>query len=127
MQQHCRDVATRLAGEVAALGPLRLLTDGSELPVFAAALRADVTGYTVFDVSAGLREHGWQVPAYTFPAQRTDLAVLRFVIRNGMTHDMAQALLADLRGVLARLSRQQESTRDSLADASFAHDGRPVR
>lgn len=127
VQQHCRDVATHLAGEVAALGPLRLLTDGSELPVFAATLREDVTGYTVFDVSAGLREHGWQVPAYTFPAERTDLAVLRFVIRNGMTHDLAQVLLADLRTVLARLSRQRESTRDPRTDASFAHDGRPVR
>ncbi len=126
VQQYCRDVATRLAREVAGLGPLRLLTDGSELPVFAAALTADVTGYTVFDISAGLREHGWQVPAYTFPAERTDLAVLRFVVRNGVSHDLADALLADLRAVLARLSRQRESTRDPVADASFAHDGRPV-
>jgi glutamate decarboxylase len=127
VHQHCRDVATSLAREVAALGPLRLLTDGSELPVFAAELREEVTGYTVFDVSAGLREYGWQVPAYTFPADRTDLAVLRFVIRNGMTHDMAQVLLANLRTVLARLSRQRESIRDPRTDASFAHDGRPVR
>jgi glutamate decarboxylase len=79
----------------------------------------------VFDISAGLREHGWQVPAYTFPAQRTDLAVLRFVIRNGMTHDLAEVLLTDLRTVLAELSRQRESTRDPRTEASFAHDGRP--
>jgi glutamate decarboxylase len=125
VQQHCRDVATQLATEVAALGPLRLLTDGSQLPVFAATLPADITHYTVFDISAGLREHGWQVPAYTFPAQRTDLAVLRFVIRNGMTHDLAQVLLAHLRTVLAGLSRQRESTRDPRTEASFAHDGRP--
>ncbi|HYZ38800.1 MAG TPA: glutamate decarboxylase [Pseudonocardiaceae bacterium] len=126
VQQHCRDVATQLATELAALGPLRLLTDGSQLPVFAAALHDDITNYTVFDLSAGLREHGWQVPAYTFPADRTDLAVLRFVIRNGMTHDLAAVLLADLRGVLETVSHQQHSTRDPYRDASFAHDGRPV-
>jgi glutamate decarboxylase len=126
VQQHCRDVATQLAADVAALGPLRLLTDGSQLPVFAAVLAEDITNYTVFDISAGLREHGWQVPAYTFPADRTDLAVLRFVIRNGMTHDLAAVLLADLRTVLATLSRQQHSTRDPHRDASFAHDGRPL-
>ena len=125
VQQHCRDVATQLATDVAALEPLRLLTDGSELPVFAAALPAQITNYTVFDISAGLREHGWQVPAYTFPADRTDLAVLRFVIRNGMTHDLTQVLLADLRRVLAGLSRQRESTRDPRRETSFAHDGRP--
>ena len=61
----------QLAAEVAALGPLRLLTDGSQLPVFAVALHSDVTKYPVFDISAGLRENGWQVPAYTFPANRT--------------------------------------------------------
>ncbi|HET9256233.1 MAG TPA: glutamate decarboxylase [Pseudonocardiaceae bacterium] len=126
VQQHCRDVATALAAQVAALGPLRLLTDGSELPVFAAALGEDVTNYTVFDISAGLREHGWLVPAYTFPPGRTDLAVLRFVIRNGMTHDLAQVLLADLRTVLTDLSHQRESTRDPRTAASFAHDGRPL-
>jgi hypothetical protein len=54
------------------------------------------------------------------------LAVLRFVIRNGMCHDLAQVLLADLGTVLARLSRQRESIRDPRLDASFAHDGRPV-
>jgi glutamate decarboxylase len=127
VQQHCRDVATRLASEVAALGPLRLLTDGTELPVFAVALREDVTRYTVFDISAGMRERGWQVPAYTFPADRTDLAVLRFVVRHGVTQDLAQVLLADLRGVLARLSRLRESSRNPRLDASYAHDGRRVQ
>jgi glutamate decarboxylase len=126
VQRYCRDIATQLAAQLGALGPLRLLTDGSELPVFAAALHSDVTNYTVFEISAGLREHGWQVPAYTFPAERTDLAVLRFVIRNGMTHDLAQLLLADLRTVLAGLARQRESIRDPHTETSFAHDGRPA-
>src|ERR1700742_2119849 len=66
VQQGCRDVATRLAAEIAKLGPFRLRTDGGQLPVFAFTLNDDVTGYSVFDVSAGLRENGWLVPAYTF-------------------------------------------------------------
>jgi glutamate decarboxylase len=127
VQQYCRDVATSLAEQVAELGPLRLLSRGTDLPAFAAALRPEITGYTVFDISAGLREHGWQVPAYTFPADRTDLAALRFVIRNGMTHDLAQTLQADLRTVLRRLAHQRKSTRDPHTDTSFAHDGRPSR
>ncbi len=124
VQGHCRDVATRLAGEIADLGPFALLTDGSELPVFAVRLRDDVSGYSVFDLSAGLREYGWQVPAYTFPPERTDLAVLRFVVRNGFTHDLADLLLADLRRVLERLGRQQAPLRDARHDSSFAHTGR---
>jgi glutamate decarboxylase len=94
--------------------------------VFAATLDDGVTRYSVFDVSAGLREHGWQVPAYTFPPDRTDLAVLRFVVRNGFTHDLADQLLADLRRVLQRLERQPGPLRDAATDSSFSHTGGPA-
>jgi glutamate decarboxylase len=56
-----------------------------------------VSNYTVFDVSARLREFGWLVPAYTFPENRQDLSVLRVVVRAGLTTDMADLFLADLR------------------------------
>ena len=97
VQQGCQDVARRLSAGIAELGPFELLTDGSDLPVFAFTLRDDVTNYTVFEVSRALRERGWQVPAYTLPANLEDLAVLRIVVRNGLSADMADILLADLR------------------------------
>ena len=52
---------------------------------------------TVFQVSAKLRERGWQVPAYTLPESLTDVAGLRIVVRNGFGRDMADLLLDDLR------------------------------
>ena len=124
VQGHSRSVAMRLARGVADAGPFELLTDGSQLPVFAVRLREDVAGFNVFDISAGLRENGWQVPAYTFPPDRTDLAVLRFVVRAGFTHDLAELLLADLHRVLHRLAEQKESIRDAERDSSFAHTGK---
>jgi len=51
----------------------------------------------VFDVSDRLRQEGWLVPAYTFPANRQDLSVLRIVVRAGMTGEMADWLLEHLR------------------------------
>lgn len=121
VQRTCRDVATRLAGEIAALGPFELLTDGSEVPVFAFRVREGTEGFTVYDVSAELRQRGWLVPAYTFPEHRTDLAVLRLVVRNGFGHDLADMFLTDLRRALSRLERQ-EAPRRSPADATgFAH------
>jgi glutamate decarboxylase len=126
VQQHCRDVATRLADEIAGLGPFRLLTRGDELPVFAVTLEETITHFSVFDVSAGLREHGWQVPAYTFPPDRADLTVLRVVVRNGFTHSLADQLLADLRRVLERLDRQTAPLHDARTDSSFSHTGGPA-
>jgi glutamate decarboxylase len=40
---------------------------------------------------------GWLLPAYTFPADLQDTAVIRIVVRNGFSQDLAQALLDDLR------------------------------
>jgi glutamate decarboxylase len=97
VQQTCQDIALYLSGEIAKMGPFELLTDGSELPVFAFRLREDVTGYSVFDISERLRQRGWQVPAYTFPEAMKDTAVMRIVIRNGFSKDLANVLLDDLR------------------------------
>jgi glutamate decarboxylase len=65
--------------------------------VFAFKLHDDITGYSVFDLSERLRMRGWQVPAYTFPADMTDTAVMRIVVRNGFSTDLANLLLSDLR------------------------------
>jgi glutamate decarboxylase len=97
VQHACRDVALHLSAGIAKIGPFELLTEGRDLPVFAFKLRDDITGYSVFDVSERLRLRGWQVPAYTFPADLTDTAVMRIVVRNGFSLDLANLLLADLR------------------------------
>ncbi|MDQ6819305.1 MAG: glutamate decarboxylase [Actinomycetota bacterium] len=95
--QGAQDVAKHLSAAIAEIGPYRLLSDGSELPVLAFALAPEVENYSVFDVSDRLREHGWLVPAYSFPPNRQDLSVLRIVVRAGMTLEMADLLLEHLR------------------------------
>jgi glutamate decarboxylase len=117
---YARDVATRLSGEIAELGPFELLTKGDELPVFAFKLRDDVRNYSAFDVSNAMRERGWQVPAYTFPANREDLAALRVVVRRGFTHDLADLLLSDLKRQLPRLERQSEPA-ETGTEETFHH------
>src|SRR5579863_842463 len=97
VQQTCQDIAMHLSSETAKIGPFELLTDGSDLPVFAFKLRDDVTGYSVFDLSERVRMRGWQVPAYTFPENLTDVAVMRIVVRNGFSMDLANLLLDDIR------------------------------
>jgi glutamate decarboxylase len=120
VQQYSREVARSLAAGIAELGPFRMLTRGEELPVMAFTLTGDVTNFSVFDVSAALREYGWLVPAYTFPDNLADLAVLRIVVRNGFTHDLAGQLLRDLRAALPILRRQPAPVRGPES-AGFSH------
>ncbi|MFF9284786.1 glutamate decarboxylase [Streptomyces griseosporeus] len=122
VQQSTRDVARSVADRVAALGDFRLLTRGDELPVFAFTTAEDVTAYDVFDVSRRLRERGWLVPAYTFPANREDLSVLRVVCRNGFSADLADLFVEDLTRLLPELRRQPGPlTRDRAAATGFHH------
>jgi glutamate decarboxylase len=121
VQQYARDVATGLSAQIDDLGPFWLLTRGDELPVFAFALKPEIDNYTVFDLSSALRERGWQVPAYTFPENRTDLAVLRVVVRRGFTHDMANLLVADIKRALERLEKQPAPAHDAASASAFAH------
>jgi glutamate decarboxylase len=80
-----------------------------------------VDNYTVFDVSNAMRERGWQLPAYTFPENRTDLAALRVVVRRGFTHDLADLLVEDLKRQLPRLQSQQAPAHDATTGTAFAH------
>jgi glutamate decarboxylase len=81
----------------------------------------DIENYTVFDVSNALRERGWQVPAYTFPENRTDLAALRVVVRRGFSQDLADMLLADLERQLPRLEQQPAPVHDAASGTAFRH------
>jgi glutamate decarboxylase len=118
-----QDIAKHLSSTIAEIGPYRLISDGSDLPVFAFTLAPDVKNYTVFDVSDRLRQRGWLVPAYTFPKNREDLSVLRMVIRAGMNMEMADQLLeylCDQTEFLESLDAPLPSQQPELREA-FAH------
>ncbi len=123
MMRNMRKVAQHISAGVAALGPYQLISDGSQLPVFAFALDPSVTNYSVFDVSDRLRERGWLVPAYTFPENRQDLNVLRIVVRAGMHLEMADQLLDALREKTDQLQALSGPLPEPIASKTqaFAH------
>jgi glutamate decarboxylase len=71
--------------------------------VFAFRL-AETLPYSVYDISEALRSFGWLVPAYTLPPALDDVAVLRVVVRNGFSRDLAKMLLDNLQAVLNKLA-----------------------
>ncbi|GAB3615720.1 glutamate decarboxylase [Okibacterium endophyticum] len=116
VQQAARTTATELARRIEELGPFELLTRGDELPVFAFTV-TEGSGFTVYNVSEALRSFGWQVPAYPMPEGITDVHVLRVVVRNGFTEELAGLFLRDLERVIGRLSESAPPK----APAGFHH------
>ena len=113
-----RDLALHTSSKIAALGSFELVSDGSAIPVFAFSLKED-TPFTVFDVSERLRAQGWQVPGYTMPDDANDVAVLRVVVREGFSYDLAEALVADLAEAVEHLT--DEPPRAGSAKQGFSH------
>ncbi|MGH9169411.1 MAG: glutamate decarboxylase [Acidimicrobiales bacterium] len=125
VQDACRRTAMWLSSEIAKIGPYRLMSKGDELPVFAFKM-SDGAPFTVYEVSDALRGHGWLVPAYPMPEGMEDVSVLRVVVRNGFSRDLARMLLADLKRVTGELS-QRASHSDAAAAASHEVAQRPAR
>ncbi len=119
VQQASRDAAMHLSSEIGKLPQFKLITDGSELPVFAFTTADDVERFDVFDVSRRLRERGWLVPAYSFPKNREDLAALRVVVRDGNI-DLMDMLLDDLTRLVPELEKQIEPLEKEVKE-TFHH------
>ncbi len=116
--------AQYLADEIAAMGPFEVIYGGrGGIPALAWKLREDRTWpFTLFDLADRLRASGWQVPAYTLPANRQDLAVQRVLVRHDFSEDLAQLLLDDYRRALGHLDAHPHARPLEAHEASgFRH------
>jgi glutamate decarboxylase len=117
--------AQYLADAIAEMGPFEMIFDGRGpgIPALAWKLKEGVDhGFTLFDLADRLRVRGWQVPAYTLPAHREDLAIQRILVRHDVSRDLAALLLDDYRDALAHLDKHPAANPLTAEEASgFAH------
>ncbi len=95
VQRTSHDVARHLADEVVKMAPFELFgAEGPHIPVFAWRLKSGYTDkWDLYDLGNQLRQQGWLVPAYSMPDALSDVTVQRIVVRNGLSMDLADALL----------------------------------
>jgi glutamate decarboxylase len=123
IHQASQDVALYLSGRLAGYKGIELITDGSDIPVFAFRMTKEAeaaTNYTVFDMSERLRDRGWQMPAYTFPKNCEHIAALRVVVKEGFNRDLADLLLSDFERHVAWFKAHPEH-KPKKSGHSFRH------
>ena len=130
IQQNGYDTARHIAQEIPKLGPFELLFDGDSrkgIPAVSWMIKAGAKpGYTLFDLSERLRMRGWQVAAYTMLPNITDLVVMRLLIRNGFSRDMADMLLEDIRRSIDHLQKHPVTKPLTAAEGTtFTHHAFP--
>jgi glutamate decarboxylase len=71
---------------------VRLLSEPGNLPVICVEM-VNQEKFNAHDMADKLRQHGWIVPAYNMPAAINDMTVLRVVVREGFSRDLAERLV----------------------------------
>ena len=114
--------ATFLADQIGAMDDFELCSDGTGIPVFAWRL-AQRPGrcWELHDLSDRLRMKGWLVPTYPLPDDLADVLVQRVVVRNGFSHDLAQAFLEDLRTEVGYLNALTAPMPSAARQSGFHH------
>lgn len=91
-----------LSEELMRTGKFEMLSKENSIPISVFKL-AGKENYDVFDISHLLRTRGWVVPAYTMPPKAEKLAVLRAVVRESFSRDLADNLVSDIQETLSLL------------------------
>ncbi len=121
----CYKSAKYLADEIAKLGPFEIVFDGDKargIPAVSWKIKDGTEpGFTLFDLADRLRVRGWQVPAYTLPANCQDHAVQRILVRNGVSLDLCSLLIEDMKAALEHLEAHPKKTPLGSEDFSGFH------
>ena len=89
-----------------------------ENPLFIWSLKPEYekkANWTLYDLQDKLMQSGWMVPAYTMPKNIENMVVMRIVVRQGMSRDMADMLLKDIANAVAELEKLQYPTPSCIA------------
>lgn len=88
--------------------------------------------WTLYDLQDKLKQSGWMVPAYTMPENIQEMIVMRIVVRQGFSRDMADMLMGDITSAVCELEKLEYPTVTRIANeknipiapAVFSHTGR---
>jgi len=121
----CYRSAEYLADEIAKMGPFEIVFGGDlarGIPAVSWKL-IDSTdpGFTLFDLADRLRVHGWQVPAYTLPANCQHQAIQRILVRNGVSRDLCTLLIAHMQEALTHIEAHPIQASLTSKEASGFH------
>lgn len=116
VQGYTRDVALHLTEAIKSFGIFEMINDGSNVPVVCYRLKdPSAHKWTLYELADRLAMKGWQVPAYTLPADLTDVVIQRFVIRADFSYNMCESIIQDLTFAIEYL---EKNTKDDTPGKS---------
>ena len=118
VQHNSMEIARYLHQEIGKIDSFENYSDDVVNPLFIWFLKPDFdkkANWTLYDLQDKLSQNGWMVPAYTLPANIQHYVVMRIVVRQGFTRDMADMLLGDIKTALNALNQLTYPTPSRIA------------
>ncbi|HEX3012194.1 MAG TPA: glutamate decarboxylase [Syntrophomonadaceae bacterium] len=94
VMSNCLNNARYLADKLSSSNFFELLSD-MQLPIITFKFKY-TSNFTPFQFSQKLRERGWMLPAYNLPKNADHMTVMRIIVRETFSRDMAETLYNDL-------------------------------
>jgi glutamate decarboxylase len=126
IHSNCYETAVHLALEIEKLGPFEIIYNGDMkvgIPALCWKIKEGTDpGFNLYDLADRLRTRGWQVPAYTLPANSQEQVIQRILVRHGVTRDLGSLLMEDIRRALEHFGKHPVQSQLDSSDASgFSH------
>ena len=106
IQQNGMEIAKYLHQQIGQMKPFVNYSPEVVNPLFIWYMRpeyAKTAKWTLYDLQDKLKQGGWMVPAYTLPENIQNYIVMRIVVRQGFSRDMADMLLNDINSAISEL------------------------
>ena len=121
----CYRTAQYLSKEIEKLGFFEIIYNGKMdegIPALCWKMKeGSNASFSLYDLADKLRARGWQVPAYSMPANREDLVVQRILVRNGVSRDLASLLLGDMKTAIEILEKHPPEMLNQSDQGGFRH------
>ncbi|MDG2271126.1 MAG: glutamate decarboxylase [Halioglobus sp.] len=125
IHSNCYATAVQLTSEIEKLGPFEIIYNGDMkigLPALCWKIKEGTDpGFSLYDLADRLRARGWQVPAYTLPANMQEQAIQRIIVRHGVSADLAALLMEDMRQALDHFKKHPVQSQLESTEASGFH------
>ncbi len=118
IHSNAMDIAKYCHKAIGKMPCFRNYSETLENPLFIWTMNPDYekdAKWTLFDLQDKLMQSGWMVPAYTMPKDIEDMVVMRIVVRQGMSRDMADMLIEDITNAVAELEKLEYPTPTRIA------------
>ncbi len=118
IHSNAMDIAKYCHKAIGKMPCFRNYSETLENPLFIWTMNPDYekdAKWTLFDLQDKLMQSGWMVPAYTMPKDIEEMVVMRIVVRQGMSRDMADMLIEDITNAVAELEKLEYPTPTRIA------------